>query len=225
MTEPILVLDLDDTVYLERDYVHSGFAAVASMLEARYGATRFFDVAWSRFESGLRGTIFDAALAECDIPADAKSVAEMVDIYRHHIPNISPCPDVVDFLRDYPRSRPLALITDGPVPSQTAKVKALGLESRFDLLIYSDAWGTAFRKPHERPYLAIEERWPSRHGTRYTYVADNPLKDFLTPKARGWATIRIARPGGEHSHRTMVGAYAADQKIASFEELRTSYCD
>jgi putative hydrolase of the HAD superfamily len=54
---------------------------------------------------------------------------------------------------------------------------------------------------------------------RLVYVADNPLKDFLAPKARGWRTLRIARP--ERIHRTPApGArHEADGVIASLDEL------
>lgn len=222
MTEAVVVLDLDDTLYLERDYVRSGFAAVARTVEVQYGATGFFEIAWALFEDGARSTVFDIALTECGIPADSSIISDLVYIYRNHKPNIALCADAVNFLNRYPLGRPLALITDGPLQSQSAKVKALGLENRFDPLIYSDQWGVTYRKPHERPYRAVEESWPSISTAQLIYIADNPLKDFVTPRARGWRTIRIARQGGEHYHCEIKGEHRADRQITSFDELQLS---
>jgi putative hydrolase of the HAD superfamily len=30
------------------------------------------------------------------------------------------------------------------------------------------------------------------------YVADNPAKDFVAPRALGWATVRVRRAGSLH---------------------------
>jgi len=57
----VVVFDLDDTLYLERDYVRSGFRAVDAWLASR-GILGFFGEAWANFENGLRGKAFDRAL-------------------------------------------------------------------------------------------------------------------------------------------------------------------
>jgi putative hydrolase of the HAD superfamily len=31
------------------------------------------------------------------------------------------------------------------------------------------------------------------------YIADNPIKDFISPNRLGWRTIRIRRSGGIHA--------------------------
>ncbi|HMG46783.1 MAG TPA: HAD family hydrolase [Allosphingosinicella sp.] len=217
------MLDLDDTLYPERDYVRSGFAFVGQQLFPMLEASAFFDAAWGLFEQGHRGRIFDAALAALGIAPDAALIEKMVAAYRGHHPQIGLYSDAADFLRDYPVDGPLAMITDGPVASQSAKIAALGLASRFNLLVLTDRWGSEFRKPHERGFVHVERQWPGIPASGFTYVADNPLKDFVTPKARGWRTIRIAREGGEHRHRPMAGLYAADTVISDFGALRPEF--
>ena len=54
-----VVFDLDDTLYLERDYVRSGFFAVGRYLEERHDLQGFESAAWQEFEAGRRGDIFD----------------------------------------------------------------------------------------------------------------------------------------------------------------------
>jgi putative hydrolase of the HAD superfamily len=215
----VLVLDLDDTLYLERDYVRSGFLAVSDHLARREVTGEFFPVAWDLFERGKRGSVFDEALEALGIDRSPSLIRELVEVYRSHKPSIALCPDAARFLKARRGTPPLALVTDGPVASQSAKIEALALGEHFALLILTDEWGLEFRKPHARAFQLIEDRWPDIPPSSFTYLADNPLKDFVTPKARGWRTIRIAREGGEHRHRPMAGGHAADATIATFEEL------
>jgi len=55
----LYVLDIDDTLYLERDYVRSGFCAVGRWLAEHQNVEDFFERAWALFEAGARGNIFD----------------------------------------------------------------------------------------------------------------------------------------------------------------------
>ena len=52
------IFDIDDTLYLERDYVRSGFDAVGRALsDERFGA-----YCWDLFCHGVRGNTFELAL-------------------------------------------------------------------------------------------------------------------------------------------------------------------
>ena len=42
---------------------------------------------------------------------------------------------------------------------------------------------------------------PGLIGFPLAYVADNPLKDFVTPRARGWWTVQVERPERVHHVR------------------------
>ena len=88
-----VVLELHDRLFLERDYVRSGFSAVAAHLEVLWGITGFFEVAWGRFEAGHRGRIFDETLSDLDRDDAAGSVDQLVAVYRSHVPDISLLPD------------------------------------------------------------------------------------------------------------------------------------
>lgn len=212
-----VVLDLDDTLYLERDYVRSGFDAVGVHL-ARMGVMDDFAVrAWAAFEGGLRGTIFDEVLRSVGSPPSIR-VSELVEVYRSHEPRIELSPDAARFLTRFPSNRPLGMITDGPVICQLAKVRALGLERLIQPIVMSDSFGVQFRKPHDHPFATIEDAF-GIEPVNITYIADNPLKDFITPRRRGWRTIRMLRPLGEHAHRNMQGEYAADEVVDDFDQL------
>lgn len=213
-----VILDLDDTLYLERDYVRSGFEAVGRVVAEKCGVVDFASRCWSHFEQGVRGTTFDKVLQELGL-CGVLEQSELVEVYRAHVPCIQLAQDARTFLNVWPKDRPLGLITDGPLVSQSAKIAALELRTTLHPIILSDSFGTAFRKPHEKPFIAVEQAL-ALGPRQLTYIADNPRKDFAAPKRRGWSTIRIRRPLGEHSASDDTSDCSADSEIVSFEDLR-----
>jgi putative hydrolase of the HAD superfamily len=193
----VVVFDLDDTLYLERDYVASGFRAAGSWFHDKTNCAGLAEACFSLFEDGHRGHAFDRALERLGIPPNPDLVRDLVEVYRTHRPALALAPDAARWLRrpDLPAT---ALITDGLLQVQLAKIEALGLPGLLDHIVCTGAWGRPFWKPHERAFEAVES-WSGLSGRDLVYVADNPAKDFVTPRARGWATVQIARP--ERVHR------------------------
>lgn len=217
----IVVLDMDDTLFLERDYVLSGFAAVGAAVAKEHGLKGFSERAWRLFCDGVRGRIFDEALKEMGVELQSESVAKLVAVYRSHLPRIKLTSDSFRFL-DAARREGLrvALVSDGAYVAQEAKVRALGLEGFISPIILTDAFGRDAWKPSSRGYIEVFERLGGSHGN-YIYIGDNPNKDFIAPNALGWRTIRIRRPEGEHAlvSSSKEGA-AAQREIVSFDDLR-----
>jgi putative hydrolase of the HAD superfamily len=212
-----VVFDVDDTLYLERDYVASGFAVVAEVVRHTFGVDGFYDVAWRLFTVGHRRDIFDRALAELGIPYAEDAVATLVRTYRTHRPRISLLPDAAHALGELSRQGiGLAILTDGAPVGQAAKVAALGVDRLTDLVVLTGSYDGDYGKPHPRGYAEIAAR---SGAVRLAYVADNPAKDFQAPHKLGWTTIRIRRPGALHAacpHTADV-----DHAIDSLDELLT----
>lgn len=193
----VVVFDVDDTLYLERDYVRSGFHAVDEWAAETLGVHGFEGVAWSAFEEGVRGTIFDAALLGCGLEPTPDLVGQLVGVYREHVPAIALLPDAAACLARLRGRVPLAVVSDGPLRSQLAKVRALGLEGIIDEIVLTEELGAGYGKPSPRAFELVEERLGA-DGPACVYVADNPAKDFDGPAGLGWRTVRIRRPGGLH---------------------------
>jgi putative hydrolase of the HAD superfamily len=210
-----VVFDLDDTLYSERDFALSGFRAAGEWLAERHGTTGLENACADLFASGQRTAIFDTALQRLGI-TDAALVSELVVAYRTHRPAIQLAPDAETYLDRRPGN--YALITDGLARTQAAKVEALGLSRRIDKIIYTDSWGREFWKPHERAFAAVEE-WAGRVPGRLVYVADNPTKDFVTPKRRGWWTVQIKRPDRVHTRPAPDGLHEAHAVVDTFDQL------
>lgn len=214
----LVVFDLDDTLYLERDFAVSGFRAVGEWLALERSIDGFADVCIGLFDEGGRGNIFDRALERFGLAADAALVKALVAIYRGHEPAISLAQDSARYLASREREEPLALITDGPAATQGAKVRALGLESVIDRIVLTGALGPGFGKPHPRAYELVEE-WAAPFALPLAYVADNPLKDFVTPRARGWLAVQIKRPERVHKVDAPSDDHRPHGVIRSLDEL------
>ena len=218
MRKPCVVFDLDDTLFLERDYVRSGFAAVGQWVRENFGVRNFANVAWSLFERGHRGSIFDISAKVVDLPQTPDVIHAMVAIYRSHLPQISLLPDAAKCLARFRDIALLALITDGPLDSQRQKVRVLQLEPMFELIVFTGAWGSGFSKPHARAFELVQSRLRPADGC-YIYVADNPSKDFIAPTALGWNTVRVRRQHGLHAMRDARRHEAATLEMPDLQRL------
>jgi putative hydrolase of the HAD superfamily len=215
-----IVFDLDDTLYLERDYVASGFSAVSGALASRFGVTaqELKDFLSQNFLKGVRGNAFDLLLDA--YPSIKIESEEMVKTYRQHMPAIAlsdQTRQVLLVLRE--QGLRLGIITDGPLMTQSNKVEALGLLKMVDEIIYTDSLGAGHSKPSPLAFETIERLW-KLSGSDLTYVADNPAKDFVAPKALGWNTVRIRKEGQLHFDVEPKDAlYRPEREIAELVQI------
>jgi len=193
-----VVFDLDDTLYLERGYVKSGFNAAGRYLEDRCGLQGFASVAWREFEMGSRGDIFNRAFSMLGCEVEDSLIRDLVEVYRTHKPLISLEDDARDCLEGMVGAIALALISDGPMASQRAKVDALEIDRWIPITILTADLGPGMGKPHPRAFEMVEKQ-TGCSGRNCVYVADNPAKDFQGPRKLGWRTVRCRRPQGLHA--------------------------
>ena len=193
-----LVFDIDDTLYLERDYVRSGFEAVGLYAKYEYGIGGLSTACWSLFQAGVRGDTFDRALDVLEVTPPAGLVSELIAIYRAHRPNIDLLDDATACLTRWRERAFLGVVTDGSAIGQRAKIEALELDAFVDLIVVTAELGRAYAKPAPGAF-ALFETASGRRGGDCVYVADNPAKDFAGPHRLGWRTVRVKRPDGQHA--------------------------
>ncbi len=203
----IIVFDLDDTLYDERTYVMSGFAAVAGMLHDRFDWPEAASLGFMKRELQAhgRGAVFDRLL-EKHGALSRDLVQACVRTYRHHRPAIQLYPAALRVLRKL--DGPLYLVTDGHKIAQQRKVEALGLERRFRKCFITHRYGVKNAKPSPHCFALIAKL--ERVGwSDLVYVGDNPAKDFVGLTPLGAHTVRvltgqhkgvIARPGFDARH-------------------------
>ncbi|PYY02987.1 MAG: HAD family hydrolase [Acidobacteria bacterium] len=195
-----VVFDLDDTLYLERDFVRSGFRAVGKWCAEKLRLTGVGELAQALFDEGRRGDIFDAALEHLHSTWNAETVEAMVRVYREHVPEIELPEDAVQCLRQLQGRVHLCLLTDGNPISQVNKLDSLGIRSLFESVVVTGKWGSEFFKPHPRGFRSLEAEFASLQP-HFLYVADNPSKDFFAPRELGWNAIRVRRSAGLHEYK------------------------
>lgn len=219
MKQPsVIVFDLDDTLYLEHDFAVSGFRAAAVWVRKEMGIEGLEEICLARFRSGQRTRIFDDAVKQLGVTAGRDIVEQLVAVYRNHSPDISLTGDSARYFDSAPKRRCHALITDGQGPIQMAKVRSLGLDRILDCILCTGDWGLEYWKPHPRSFETIERQFGSR-GHALVYIADNPVKDFVTPKARGWWTIQVVRPERVHVLTAPSEEHRAHATIESLDLL------
>lgn len=220
---PVVVLDVDDTLYLEETYVLSGIAHLDRWLAATHGIRGFGAAAAEAFLAGNRAKAFDAALARLGVAAEPALIDAMLLEYRGHDPKIDLAGDAQAFLQAAAGNKIFCVITDGNKEQQRRKVRALQLYKYCRKIIITDRWGRAYWKPNPRAYCYIEQSLGAT-ADMCTYVGANPAKDFTTPRQRGWRTIRMRRDRGLHSGVADDPVAAADVTVTSFADLSGSAC-
>jgi len=151
------------------------------------------DLAQEYFDQGRRGDIFDAVLDTLQANLKIEAVSAMVRVYRQHAPQIAMPSDTVACLSRLQGVFHLGLLTDGDSKSQWAKIEALGIREFFDAIVVTGDWGPGYSKPNVRGFRDLETQLSS---SRFIYVADNPVKDFIAPRVLGWEAIRVKRDAG-----------------------------
>ena len=226
-----VVFDLDDTLYDEIEYCKSGFAFVAEFLanlpEPRPSsmgegeapsAEHISAVLWEQFTAGNRTKTFNAALEKLSMVYDDKLIGELIEVYRNHNPKITLPQDSRDVLCELSTKYTLALLTDGFLPGQKLKVRALGIEKYFECIVYTEELGRECWKPSPVGFEKIIQSLRSKPENT-AYIADNEKKDFIAPNKLAFLTIQIKRPARIHTSVSVEPEAAAQHTIGQISQL------
>ncbi|WP_314000971.1 HAD family hydrolase [uncultured Paenibacillus sp.] len=217
----VLVFDLDDTLYEELTYVKSGFLAVSSWLERNLGIDNSKALAFlSNALAQGRGRIFDDLLLHFQC-FTKKNVTKCIQIYRSHTPMIKldlAAERCLERFNEYP----LYIVTDGNKIVQHNKLLALGLYKRVRRCFITHRFGVKHAKPSPYCFERIN-RLEAVSPAEVVYIGDNPAKDFVGIKAKGYLTVRIMQ--GNHRLVEKEEDYEAHARIDSLDELQPEFLD
>lgn len=189
-----IIFDLDDTLYSEKQYVRSGYEAVAAYL----GDPSYADRLWNYFTAGKPA--ITALLTEI---GESSKEAECLRIYRSHMPALQLYDGMEDLLQKLKTAGiKIGILTDGRPEGQRNKIAALGLEALVDdILVTDELGGVRFRKPNDIAFRILQTRWAIPFEN-ILYVGDNPAKDFQAPRQLGMQSLFFRNNDGLYSRNT-----------------------
>ena len=185
-----IIFDLDDTLYPERNFVESGYRAVARHVAHCYGGDfdRLVSTMMTTWRSHGRKMVFPVLLER--FPEIPVCMSELIHVYRRHTPQISMFPGYRELLQELGSHYRIGVITDGIPEVQERKVMALGLAGLANAIIYTWKYGSVRQKPHPLPFrlmLASLQTYPESS----LFVGDNPEKDWKGAQAAGMRYVHV----------------------------------
>lgn len=179
----VIVFDLDDTLYNEIEYLKSAYKFIANQLDSTDKKLLYRNM-FAMYRKGEN--VFQYLVDKYNI-----EMSDLITLYRNHTPDIYLFDGLTEILELIIQKKgKLAIITDGRVKTQLAKLKALGIEDYFSKVVISEAIGT--EKPNQQNFSVVEEDLPA---AEYYYIGDNIKKDFVSPNLMGWRTIGLIDNG------------------------------
>lgn len=216
----LIAFDLDDTLYKEIDFLHSGYREITRQLSVDFRLD--YNVMYDMMIHPQKNAFDDLNmyLRQHDVPSD-RDVSWMVNVYRTHHPDITldnETEHTLKLLTESTENR-LAIITDGRIITQQAKIDALGLH-RFiesNLISISESIGAKKNKrlPFER-MMAL-----NTDCNRFFYIGDNPAKDFYWGNKLGWTTIQLNDDGRNIQKQNIIipQQYHAQLTVSSIADV------
>jgi putative hydrolase of the HAD superfamily len=185
------VFDLDDTLYSERRFVLSGFAAVAVAVEQLGPPRRHVFCALVRaLREGRRQEAFQAVCQAYGLSEE--HVAHWVAIVRGHRPSLRLPRESRRVLNSLASDWATGVVTNGNPAVQARKVEALGLASLVDAVVFASEHGSGRGKPDPEPFMACLTRL-GVVPMRSVFVGNDPEIDVAGARAVGMWTVRVAR--------------------------------
>lgn len=210
----VICFDLDDTLHKEINYLKAAYRLIAKEVFGDEWEDYYHQMlSWYEAKEDVFQKVVDIS------PKDVEK-AGLLNMYRYDVHQLCLPIEVDEVLTALKASGiKLGLITDGRSLTQRNKIKALGLDKYFDEedIIISGEFGS--EKPALTNYEYFMKRYPD---AEYTYVGDNPKKDFVGANALGWDTVCLL-DDGRNIHKQEFEKYGEEYqpkiKIAALTEL------
>lgn len=207
-----LIVDLDDTLYARRQFLQSGFRAVAAHAATAHGidAALLLATLTAALDEGDSSRALQRLCAEHALPQT--DVQQLLQVFRDHTPTLAFDDDVAPALR---RLRAagwrIVILTNGLPSVQERKLTALGAAALVDHVVFAEQFAPK-GKPAAETFRHALQRLGLPAG-RCVCVGDDPVNDIAGARALGLRTIRIVR------HTAFTPLREADALVRTFEEV------
>ncbi len=183
----LFLVDMDDTLYDESDYVRSGFRAVADATRTwGYDPETAYAFLDDHFQREGRTLILDHLLLHLTgRAANRKHIAELVRVYRDHQPCLNLYPGAAETIAHLRQHGRVVIVTDGLDSMQERKFSALGLPDLVDDVVYCHRTG------HPKPDPGSVQHIITPGDRHAVMIGDHPAHDLALADATRIDSIRV----------------------------------
>jgi putative hydrolase of the HAD superfamily len=188
-----VIFDFDNVLYDEKDYIYAAFRRIARFLSerCRFSENEVYSKLVCDFEK--KGSLYTKLFNDAvdDLGLDQNLVPEILRLYATVDSPIELFPETTKTLLSLRHlGLKLALVTNGNDRIQHNKVRLLGVEKFFDVVIYARETPSAKEKPDPEVYNLALQKLGMGAGEAVC-VGDNPYTDFWGAKKLGILTVRV----------------------------------
>jgi putative hydrolase of the HAD superfamily len=204
-----LIFDLDNTLYDERGYLRGVFGAFSE----RHG------IDFQRIDTHLTGTqwlksrdIFGDLLKKIDYYSSERQ-EELFELYQNLNVDIRLYADASVLIEKAgEKGVRLGIITNGVVKAQKNKIRCLGIENKFDSVVYARIFGKEHEKPRALPFeQSLRELGVGK--SEAIFAGDDLNTDIAGARSFGMTAVLVDRS------RAALRGHAADSIVHTLTDL------
>ena len=186
----VVLFDMDDTVYSEKDNVRCGLRTLTDYV----GDPTLYDELWNAYVA--KESYIKSVLEKRGAYTEER-YKEWLHVFRRAPSDITPYEGLTDMLdRLLASGKRLGMITDGRPQSQEKKLGGLGISHYFEKIIITDTLGgVEFRKPSTAAFEIMHEHFGVSYE-KMVYIGDNLKKDMQPPLTLGMKFIHFDNEDG-----------------------------
>ncbi len=214
----IIVLDLDDTLYDEIEFVYNGFNSVSKYLEKKSNLKKNITLRFLKknFINNRNQKLFNQLSKKFNLNLSTHQIKKLIYLYRYNSGILKMKKDRIYILNKIIKKyNKVYLVTDGNPRVQQLKIKKLKIKKYFKKIYYTSLFGRRAHKPSLKTfgYIAKKEKIDF---SKLVYIGDNPFKDFKNLNKKGAITIRYLNG---YYKNTLKDKKVAKYEIKSFKDL------
>ncbi len=182
----VVAFDLDNTLYDQDEYYKQVIAEFA--IDRNLVYEELLEIFCKIKESSR--DIFGDILSEYGIFTSElqEAIFEKYNKIDAKIKLFDNAVEAIKFLTE--KKIKIAIITNGVITAQQNKIRCLGIENMFNIIIYARTWGKEFEKPHERSFSYLLE-WCNCSAREVIFLGDSLETDIRGAEQLGIHAIHI----------------------------------
>ena len=196
---PVLVFDLDDTLYSKQQVFLTALKKCYPTFTTDIDVYKVYqeksEIAFELFTKGqitLEENHFsrvESTLSSLKLDSSKESVIRFKETYQYVMDHIELDKDWHSFFDKVTSHSTLVLLTNGPTRHQSKKITSLGLENWFASSRIFISETTGVPKPQAEAFKTVEQLFPNLNTHDFWMIGDDLVNDIEGAQNRNWNTI------------------------------------